>query len=608
MRRRLVALVGPPNSGKSTLFNRLTGLRQKVANYPGVTVERHIGRALLNGHGAVDLVDLPGVYSLDPRTEDERVTHEVLTGGLGDLPRPDAVLVILDSTNLGRNLAFAAPVLQLGLPSMVLLNMADEMQARGGSVDTKLLAAQLGAPVALISAARGDGMAQVTGFLEHPPERHLGAALPVIQDVPQTRRWAAQVATSSHYAAPAPPEWTRRLDRVLLDRLWGPSILLLVLAAIWWTIFAGAAPAMDLVEALIARSGEWLSARLPDTLWRGLLIDGVWSGVGSVVVFLPQILILSLFVGILEDSGYMARAALISDRWLAKVGLQGKAAIPLVSALACAIPAIMGARTIQSTRDRLATILVAPFMVCSARLPIYTLLISAFVPGGAAVQAATLAAMYLVGAAAAFGTARLLKSSILKSEPLPFLLEMPTYRWPTVRSLGLRLFDRAKVFLRRAGTVILATTVVLWLLASLPLENGQAPPVERSIAGQIGKFVEPAIQPLGFDWRIGVGLLSSLAAREVIVATLGTIYGIEDAEDPEGEGNLNLRDTLKRDLTPGGAAALMMFFAFAMQCMSTVAVVRRETGGWKWPVVQFVYMLALAYLAAFAANRIVSAL
>lgn len=602
--RRLVALIGPPNSGKSTLFNALTGLRQKVGNYPGVTVERHIGRAVLDHHRHVDLLDLPGVYSLHPRSEDEQVTHDVLDGRMPDLPRPDAVLLIVDSTNLARNLALVGPILTLGIPAMVVLNMADELRSRGGSVDVDNLSLELGVPVALISAAQGQGIERVREFLADrvaPPPR---VELPVLQDAPACRRWAAKAASAGAYAAPAPPAWTRRLDAVLLDRLWGPVTLLAVLALIWWTIFAAAAPLMDAVDAAIAASGDWMRASLPEGLFSSLLVDGVWNGVGSVVVFLPQILILTLFLGLLEDSGYMARAALISDRTLARVGLQGRAVIPLVSALACAIPAIMATRTIENKRDRLVTIFVAPFMVCSARLPVYTLLIAAFVPGAAWVKAATMFGLYLLGALAAFVTAGLLKSSVLKSDRTPFFLEMPPYRWPTLRGLALRLYDRARIFLRRAGTVILVVTIILWALASLPLKDGKPPEIGDSWAGAIGKTIEPVIEPLGFNWKIGIGLITSLAAREVIVATLGTIYGIEGAE--EGEGNERLRDVIRQDLTPGAAAALIVFFAFALQCMSTVAVVRRETGGWKWPAAQFTYMLAVAYTGAFLAYRIFS--
>ena len=606
-RTRLVALIGPPNSGKTTLFNRLTGLRQKVANYPGVTVERHVGRAQLGDHTSVDLLDLPGVYSLHPRTEDEKVTSDVLLGRMPELAQPDAVLLILDSTNLGHNLALVAPILALGLPTMVVLNMADDLGSRGGSIDLAALTAELGVPVALVSAVQGAGLETVRSFLRGPAvaARATFPILQSVQDAPHCRRWAVSVTASAGYRAPSPPAWTRRLDATLLHRVWGPAILTLLLLAIWWMIFAGAKPAMDLVELAISSSGGWLKGQLPDTLWRGLLVDGVWAGVGSIVVFLPQILILSLFIGILEDSGYMARAALIADRALAGVGLQGKAVIPLVSALACAVPAIMGARMIESKRDRLATIMVAPFMVCSARLPVYTLLIAAFVPGAAWMQAMVLAGLYVLGAAAAFATARLLKSTILKSERMPFVLEMPPYRWPTFRSLGLRLVDRTRAFLRRAGTIILGVAVILWLIATLPLKpDGSAAEVGESIAGAIGKTLEPAIRPLGFNWKIGVGLITSLAAREVIVSTLGTIYGIESTD--EDAAKISLRSELQRDLTPGGAAALIVFFAFAMQCMSTVAVIRRETGGWKWPALQFTYMLALAYGGAWAANHLIS--
>lgn len=602
--RRLVALIGPPNSGKSTLFNALTGLRQKVGNYPGVTVERHVGRAVLDHHRHVDLVDLPGVYSLHPRSEDEQVTHDVLDGRMPDLPRPDAVLLIVDSTNLARNLALVAPILKLGIPAMVVLNMADELRTRGGGIEVESLSRELGAPVALISAARGEGLAKVREFLADRVAPPVRVELPVLQNAPACRRWAAEAASASSYLAPAPPAWTRKLDKLLLDRVWGPVTLLAVLALIWWTIFAAAAPLMDAVDAAISASGNWMRAALPDGMMSSLLVDGVWNGVGSVLVFLPQILILTLFLSLLEDSGYMARAALISDRTLSRVGLQGRAVIPLVSALACAIPAIMATRTIESKRDRLVTIFVAPFMVCSARLPVYTLLIAAFVPGAAWVKAATMFGLYLLGALAAFVTAGLLKSSVLKSDRTPFVLEMPPYRWPTVRGLALRLYDRARIFLRRAGTVILVVTVVLWALASLPLKDGQPPEIGDSWAGTIGKTIEPAIEPLGFNWKIGIGLITSLAAREVIVATLGTIYGIEGAED--GEGNDRLRDAIRQDLTPAAAAALIVFFAFALQCMSTVAVVRRETGGWKWPAAQFAYMLALAYAGAFVAHRVFS--
>ncbi|HYP09213.1 MAG TPA: ferrous iron transport protein B [Bryobacteraceae bacterium] len=607
-----VALVGPPNSGKSTLFNRLTGLRQKVANFPGVTVEQHTGRAKIDAQEVV-LVDLPGIYSLSPRSEDEQVTHDVLKGEMPGVARPDAVLLVLDCTNLQRHLVLAAPILRLGLPTLVVLNMADDLRSRGGDVDPAALSAELGAPVALISAAKGEGVDKVFAFLKgsaagaHAPKPLM--QLPVLQDVPKCRAWAAQVGSKSSYQAPEPSLWTRRLDGIFLHPLWGPIVFLMVVIAVFQSIFTGAKPLMDGIDAAIEGSGAYLGSLMPEGLWKSLLIDGVWSGVGSVVVFLPQILLLFLFIGVLEDSGYLARAALIADRTMRRAGLQGKSFIPLLSAYACAVPAILATRTIESKRDRIATILIAPFMTCSARLPVYLLLIAAFLPDQPLLgnvittRPAALLGLYVLGFVAAVLTARVLKSSVLKSEQQAFVLEMPPYRWPTLRSLTVRLMDRAKVFLQRAGTVILAVSIILWCLASLPMHGGKQPPIEESFVGQIGRAVEPVIEPLGFNWKIGVGLITSLAAREVIIGTLGTIYGMEGASDSD-----QLQDALKKDLTIGGAVALLIFFAFAMQCFSTIAVVRRETGGWKWPAIQFVYMTALAYAGAFAANQIITRL
>lgn len=604
-----VAIVGAPNSGKSTLFNRLTGLRQKVANYPGVTVEQRAGTVSLRDGRTMTLIDLPGSYGLAPRSEDERVVERVLHGRMPGIPRPDAVLLVLDATNLGRNLALAAPVLALGLPTLVVLNMADELRARGGTLDTAQLAAELGATVALVSATRGEGLDTVRRFLEGTFAVPARIELPVIQNVPACRLWAGRIADQSAYRAPAPPAWTRRLDAVFLHPALGPLVFLAVVVAVFQAMFTVARPMMDGVESLVLGSGRWIGAAMPASPLRDVLVEGVWGGVGSVVVFLPQILLLFLFIGILEDSGYLARAAVITDRTMARVGLQGKSFIPLLSAYACAIPAIMATRTIENRRDRLATILIAPFMTCAARLPVYTLIIAAFLPERPlfgplmGTRAAALLGLYALGFLAAVGTARLLKSTVLRSGRTPFILELPPYRWPTLRSLGLRLLDRAKVFLARAGTIILGVAVALWLLAHLPLSGGRAPAIADSVAGTLGRAVEPAIAPLGFDWRIGIGLVTSLAAREVIVGTLGTIHGVEASGAPAG-----LQQALRQNLTPGGAVALLVFFAFAMQCVSTIAVVRRETGGWKYPILQFSYMLTLAYLGALAANQIVGRL
>ena len=603
---RPVALVGPPNSGKTTLFNRLTGLRQKVANFPGVTVEQHTGIAELPDGRAIPIIDLPGIYSLTPRSEDEQVAHDVLKGLRPDTPQPEAILLVLDSTNLNRHLMLAAPILSLGVPTLIILNMADDLRNRGGRVDVDALAARLGAPVALVSARQGEGIEQVFDFLAGAMAKPFPRELPVLQDVPKCREWAGRVGSHARYHAPAPPKWTRRLDRVFLDPVAGPLVFLAVVIAVFQTIFTAAVPLMDGLRRLFEISGHWLTAVLPASMFRSLLVDAVWSGVGSVVVFLPQVLLLFLFIGILEDSGYLARAALIADRTMAKAGLQGKSFIPLLSAYACAVPAIMATRTIENKRDRMATILIAPFMTCSARLPVYTLVIAAFLPerrilGVLSTRAAALLGLYVLGFAAAVITAKALKSSILKSGRGQFVLEMPSYRWPTWQSIGLRLFDRSKIFLRRAGTVILLVTVVLWVLAHLPLQGGHAPAIADSLAGTLGRTIEPLIKPLGFNWKIGIGLITSLAARETIIGTLGAIYGM----DPQSHA-LDLQKALQHDLTPGGALALLVFFAFAMQCMSTIAVVRRETGGWKWPALQFAYMGALAWVGAFVAKTLVA--
>jgi ferrous iron transport protein B len=606
----VVAIIGPPNSGKSTLFNRLTGLRQKVANFPGVTVEHHVGKAKTAGPREVVLVDLPGIYSLNPRSEDEQVSKDVLTGVMAGVPKPDAVLLILDCTNLGRHLVLAAPILALKLPTLIILNMADDLERRGGNIDVAELAHQLGAPVALISASRGEGVEKVFQFLQGTASGRSSVSepliqLPVIQDVPCRRQWARQVGCESHYLAPEPPLWTRRLDALFLHPIAGPVVFAMVVVAVFQAIFTGARPIMDSVQALVQWSGQWVGGHIPSPLLRSFVVDGIWTGVGSVIVFLPQILLLFLFIGILEDSGYLARAALIADRTMARIGLQGKSFIPLLSAYACAVPAIMATRTIENKRDRIATIMIAPLMTCSARLPIYTLIIAAFLTERPLLgpflgtQAAALLGLYVLGFVAAVLTARVLKSSVLKSDRAPFMLEMPPYRWPTVRSLGLRLVDRSRVFLRRAGTVILAVAMVLWVMAHLPLHNGQPPRIEDSFAGMIGHSVEPIIHPLGFNWKIGIGLITSLAAREVIVGTLGTIYGMEGETQTQG-----LQKALHDELTPAAALALLVFYAFAMQCMSTMAVVRRETGGWKWPAAQFAYMSTLAFVSAFLVNHL----
>ncbi|MBT9330784.1 ferrous iron transport protein B [Paracidobacterium acidisoli] len=603
---RTVALVGPPNSGKSTLFNRLTGLRQKVANYPGVTVEQHVGKLAGIGRSDLILIDLPGIYSLDSYSEDARVAVDVLHGQMPGTPAPDAVLLVLDSLHLRRQLMLAAPVLSLGLPTLVLLNMSDLMEARGGEVDTLALAQELGVPVAKISASRGTGLDAITHFLNRKAEPVAAVStrieLPVMGNARSYRQWATGISTRTKYKAPLSSEWTQRLDRLLLHRIAGPLIFLAVVFAVFQVVFTIGQPLSDGFGAILNRAGDLIGLLIGHNWVESLLIDGVWRGVASVLVFLPQILLLFLFIGVLEDSGYLARAALIADRMMRSIGLNGKAFIPLLSAYACAVPAIMATRTIENKRDRFATILVTPFMTCSARLPIYMLMIAAFIPNKPVIgdllglRALVMVSLYLLGFLAALGTARLLKSSILKASSAPFILELPQYRMPTLRSLGLRLYDRGRVFTKQAGTVILCVMIGLWFLSHVPFHST----LPESVIGRVGQWIEPVIRPLGFNWKIGIGLLTSVVAREVIVGTLGTLYGADPATQ-----SLGLQAALRHDLTLGGAMALVVFFAFAMQCTSTLAIVRRETNSWKWPALQFTYMGILAYLAALATNQII---
>ena len=612
---KTVVLIGPPNSGKSTLFNRLTGLRQKVANYPGVTVEQRMGLMAGVGRDDLTLIDLPGIYSLTPYSEDARVSIDVLRGKMPGTPKPDAVILVLDSLHLTRQLMLAAPVLAVGLPTLVLLNMSDLMESRGGQIDSLKLARELGAPVAQISATHGTGLDAVPLFLHQQTDRSAAKplALPVLGNAASAHTWAAQVSRKTGYRAPLSVEGTRKIDNILLHRIWGPLLFLLVVVGVFEVVFSIGQPMSDGFGDILARMGEFVRPLLPAGWLQSLVLDGAWKGISSVLVFLSQILLLFLFIGILEDSGYLARAALIADRVMRTIGLNGKAFIPLLSAYACAVPAIMATRTIENRRDRLATILVTPFMTCSARLPVYMLLIAAFIPniaylhGFLGLRTVVMLSLYLAGFVGAMTTAWLLKSSILKSSETPFILELPQYRMPTLRSLALRLIDRARVFLRQAGTVILCVTLALWVLAHLPVVHvaggsWSAPGLADSVIGRLGHFIEPAIAPLGFNWKIGIGLLSSVLAREVMVSTMGTLYGADPATQA-----MHLQTALHHDMTLGGALALMIFFAFAMQCTSTMAVVRRETNSWKWPAVQFLYMLVLAWSAAFVVNHVVMA-
>jgi ferrous iron transport protein B len=607
---RTVALIGPPNCGKSTLFNRLTGMRQKVANYPGVTVEHHSGKMKSIGRNDLTLIDLPGIYSLATYSEDARVAVNVLTGKMPGVPKPDCVLLVLDSTHMNRQLMLAAPVFSIGLPTLVLLNMSDQLEARGGKLDTLALARELGHPVALISASQGKGLDVIPEFLlragSRPDDGSRPVHLPVLQSAASCRSWATQVTARTNYKSPVASLWTRRMDSVLLHRIFGPLIFLAVVIAVFQVVFTIGQPLSEGLGTLLTNAGAKAAMLLPDNWLRALLRDGLWNGVQSVLVFLPQILLLFLFIGILEDSGYLARAALIADRVMRSIGLNGKAFIPLLSAYACAVPAIMATRTIENKRERLATILIAPFMTCSARLPIYTLIIAAFIPnqkyfGGIfGLRAMVMLGLYLLGFLAALATAKILNSSVMKAVHAPFILELPQYRWPTLSSLSMRVYDRGKLFLKKAGTVILGVTFLVWILSVVPIHGARFSDLTSSVIGHLGHWIEPALRPLGFNWKIGIGLLSSIVAREVIVGTLGTLYGM----DPSTH-SLGLQTALRHDISLGGAIALVVFFAFAMQCTSTLAVVRRETNSWKFPAIQFLYMTGVAYIAALVTNQVI---
>lgn len=618
-----VALVGPPNSGKSTLFNQLTRLRQRVANYPGVTVERCSGVATVDGE-ELEVIDLPGIHGLSSRSPDQAVTRDVLMGMMEDERPPDAVILVLDATRLETHLMIAEPVLALGLRTLVVLTMVDELDERGGELDVAGLSERLGAEAVLLNARRSESVAPVRDFLrallaarpetqECPavvavePSARPGRPLPLVDQFKARRRRVEAIGRAARYRVPGPSKATQRIDAVVLHRIWGPAVFLVCVVLVFQSIFRGAVPLMDATEAAVAAGGGLLEGALPAGWLRSLLVDGIWAGVGAVVVFLPQILVLFLFIAVMEDSGYMARAAVVADRLMQRAGLQGQSFLPLLSAYACAVPAIMAARTVEDERDRIATIFVTPFMTCSARLPVYALLIAAFVPEGPLLgpvlgrRAAVLLGLYALGLAGAVLTAALLKRSLLRNRTAPFVMELPPYRWPMARSVGGRLIGRARVFLVRVGKIIMTVSVVLWLLARFPAgPEGTAPAIEDSALGAVGHFIEPAVEPFGFDWRIGIGLVTSLAAREVIVGTLGTIYGVEAADESSPE----LQAALQGSLDAGGAAALLVFFVFALQCMSTVAVMRRETGGWRWPALQFGYMLALGFGGAWVANAL----
>ncbi len=600
----LVALVGNPNAGKSALFNALTGARQKIANYPGVTVERKAGRFTLDDGRPVELIDLPGSYSLTPTSPDEEVTRNVVLGDQEGERRPDALVLVLDAANLEQHLVFAQEVIALGRPVIVALNMMDLAQRDGLTVDGAILAQQLGVPVIETVAVRRRGLNE----LRQAVDNMISGKLPAQAARPEAslksrRKIANKMAGKAIVSEAAGRRWSERADAVLLNPFLGPIILFALLFVIFQAVFSWATPFADALEGGVAFLSDLVASNLSEGLVRSFLVDGVLAGVGSVIVFLPQILILFFFILLMESSGYMARAAFIMDRMMAYVGLSGRSFIPLLSSFACAIPGIMATRSIADPKDRLTTILVAPLMTCSARLPVYAVIIAAFIPNnsvgpGIGLQGLVLFGLYVAGIIGAMVVALVLRSTVTKGAASGFLMEMPKYQLPRIRDVLLGLWQRAYVFLRRAGTIIFAVTIVLWLMLSFPKVpvGSDMSQSEYSAAGRVAGVIEPIVKPIGFSRDIALALIPAMAAREVAVAALATTYAID--EEDEDKQAQQLGDRLSGRWSLPTALAFLAWFVFAPQCISTIAVTRRETNGWKWPIFMTVYLFALAYAAA----------
>jgi ferrous iron transport protein B len=613
-----LALVGTPNSGKTSLFNALTGSRQKVANYPGVTVERKEGSFVTPLGRQVSLVDLPGTYSLRGRSPDEEITRDVVLGRTPGEAVPDLVLCVADSTNLRLTIRLVLELKSTGRPLMLVLNMFDIATRRGVTVDVARLSEALGVPVVTSIAVRKGGTAEL---LRRTDEISAQAPVPLQQNLWQpltvaglraTQREADRIIAATISLPTRPDTWTARVDAVVLHPVAGLAILALILFVMFQAVFAWAQPLMDLLSSAFAALGLLVHDTLPAGLLQSFLQNGVISGVGSVIVFLPQIIIIFLFILLLEDFGYMARAAFLMDRIMGGAGLHGRAFIPLLSSFACAIPGIMATRVIDNRRDRLTTILIAPLMTCSARIPVYTLIISAFIParqigGWVNLQGLVMFGLYAVGIASALGVSFVIKFFMLRDyAPAPFMLELPDYKMPRAGSVAIGIYTRAKMFLHRAGTTIFSMMVLIWFLASFPLPPAGAtdPAINYSFAAMIGKALEPLLMPIGFNWQIAVALIPGMAAREVAVAALGTVYAIEGGKEAADQ----IGQVLATKWSLATALSLLAWYIFAPQCASTLAVIRRETGSWKWMAITFAYMLALAYLASLATYNIACAL
>ena len=611
-----IALVGCPNSGKTSLFNALTGSRQKVANYAGVTVERKEGSFLTTSGRPVKILDLPGTYSLRGRSPDEIVTRDVVLGRLAGEEIPDAVVCVADATNLRLVLRLVMELKAVGRPMVLALNMMDVVERQGGRIDVERLSQELGIPVVSTVAIKKGGTAALLAVID---------ALPLHEDPPTEHGWrepsAAEIRAAHAEAArilhecafhPGNEHLTRKLDAVLLHPVFGVVILLAVLFLMFQAVFSWAAPAMDLIKTGIEWAGVEVGGVLPEGLLKSLVVDGIFAGVGAVLVFLPQIVILFFFIILLEDFGYMARAAFLMDRLMAGTGLHGRAFIPLLSSFACAIPGIMAARVIENRRDRIATIMVAPLMTCSARLPVYTLIIAAFIPdrrvlGGFGLQGLVMFGLFAAGILSALAVAFVLKKLIWREAPEPFIMELPDYKMPAPANVALGLWIRAGAFLRKAGTVILALMILIWFLSTFPAppEGATGPAIDWSIAGRIGHFLAPIFEPIGFNWQIVVALIPGMAAREVAVGVLGTVYALSATGDEVGQA---LQPVLAAAWSLPTALSFLVWYVFAPQCVSTLAVVRRETNSRFWPAMMFTYQFVLAYVAAFATFHIAGAL
>jgi ferrous iron transport protein B len=598
----LVAVAGSPNAGKSALFNALTGARQKVANYPGVTVERKSGRVTLADGRPVELVDLPGAYSLEPASPDEAVTRDVLLGRQKGEREPDALVVVLDASNLDNHLRFALQLIELGLPTIVALNMVDLARRDGLELDSNRLAEALGVPVIETVAVRRRGVSELQVALDDMLSApRCGVHERARSDLLHLQRQARDIARVAVVRETPVRRWTHRLDSVLLHPVAGPMILALIMFVMFQAVFAWSAAPMDWIGSGVAWLSGAVSGALPAGLLRSLVVDGAIAGVGAVITFLPQILILFFFILLLEGTGYMVRAAFLMDRLMHSVGLSGRAFIPLLSSFACAVPGIMATRTIEDPKDRLTTILVAPLMTCSARLPVYTLIIAAFIPNsrvawGVGLQGLVMFGLYICGIAGALLAALILRRGVLKGGGGGFMMELPKYQWPPLKDVAIGLLTRVEIFLKRAGTIILGTTIVLWALASIPQAGPGQKQTDVSIAGKIGRGIEAVVSPIGFNRDISMALLPAMAAREVSVAAIATVYSIDSPD--EQAGATKLEDKLQHRWSLATALAFLAWFVFAPQCISTIAVTRRETNGWKWPLFMVSYLFVLAYVAA----------